>query len=97
MAPVDDVSPNSCSASPPMFPTGVTSIDRFAARASRAYVRVVSSSEATICRVDEQQGDARKEDLGPSWCHLNGSIKKQPPPRESLRNHVVCLLLLVGH
>ena len=38
---------------------------------------VVSSSEATICRVDEQQGDGRKEDLGPSWCHLNGSIKKQ--------------------
>ena len=36
--------------------------------------RVVSSSEATICRVDEQQGDGRKEDLGPSWCHLNGSI-----------------------
>ena len=36
LAPVDDVSPNSCSASPPMFPTGVTSIDRFAARASRA-------------------------------------------------------------
>ena len=42
---------------------------------------VVSSSEATICRVDEQQGDARKEDLGPSWCHLNGSIKQ--PPRVS--------------
>ena len=50
---------------------------------------VVSSSEATICRVDEQQGDGRKEDLGPSWCHLNGSIKQ---PYVEIREKWSCVL-----